>query len=754
MKDTTIAHYKVLHELGRGGMGVVCKGHDLRLGRDVALKFLSPSLTLSVRSRERLITEARAVSRLDHPNICTVHEIEETDDGQVVIVMAYYEGETLADRLRQGRLDLHEALHVAQSILMGLEHAHERGVIHRDIKPSNVILCGKGGVKIVDFGLARFTVADDTITDEIVGTLAYLEPEIVAGQSADHRSDIWSCGVVLYEMFAGVQPFAGESVAALLCSISRNEPRPLQQLRPDLPPRVCEIVSRALGKRRASRYQSAGDFFADLQHFVHTTSGSSVSVPVAIPGMEERDEKSLVVLPFVAVGGGAETDYFSDGLTDEIITDLSGIHRLRVICRTSAMKLKGTQKDAREIASELDVKYVLEGTVRLSGQQLRVNAKLVDSASHSPLWAEKFSGSLEDVFSIQEDFSCRIVQALKVKLTPDESKRLREHPIEDIRAYEYYLRARRELLAYSRPALENALGYISKGEQLIGENVLLLCARGYVHWQFVNAGVDPDPMHLRIASDCAKRILELQSESPHGHRLLGLVAALEGRTQDAVHCLKQSLEIAPNDPDSMAWFCAICALSGKGHEVAAMANRLVEIDPLTPTYHFVPGLVALQSGDLEGAIPPFEQTLAEDPDNQMLRFCLGQALLMNGRFDEAVAVFEALGNEIPGDFFAQLGLVLRYGLARDVTKLCAALTEEVASTAAGDMNYAWVVSQGWALASQTHEALHWLGLAVDHGFINYPLLRRLDPTLQSIRNDPDFATLLEKTRKRWEAFKV
>ena len=754
MKDTTIAHYKVLHELGRGGMGVVCKAHDLRLGRDVALKFLPPSLTSNARSRERLIAEARAVSKLDHPNVCTVHEIEETEDGQVVIVMAYYEGETLADRIRRGRADLHETIHIVQSILFGLEHAHERGIIHRDIKPSNVILCGKGGVKIVDFGLARFTAAEDTVSQDLVGTLAYLEPETVLGQAADHRTDLWSCGVVMYEMLAGVQPFQAENVAALLGTISRNEPRPLQQLRPDLPARVHEIASRALAKYRAARYQSAGDFIADLQHLMQPRTGSSVSVPVTVPHAEESGEKSLVVLPFVAVGGSAETDFFSDGLTDEIITDLSGIHHLRVICSTSAMRLKGTQKNAREIASELDVKYVLEGTVRISGQQLRVNAKLVDCASDSMLWADKFSGNLEDVFSIQEQVSRRIVEALKVRLTRDESQRLREHPIEDVRAYEYYLRARRELLAYSRPALENALEYILKGEQLIGENILLLSARGYVHWQFINAGVDPDPVHLRAASDCAKRILEIQSDSPHGIRLLGLVAVLEGRTQEAVHYLKKSLELAPNDPDSMAWLCAICALSGKGHEVAAMANRLVEIDPLTPTYHFVPGLVALLSGDMEGAIPPFEQTLAGDPGNQMLRFCLGQAMLMNSRFDEAVAIFEALGNEMPGDFFAQLGLVLRYGLARDVAKLRTALTEEVAATAAGDMNYAWVVGQGWALASETHEALHWLELAVDHGFINYPLLRRLDPTLQSIRHDPNFATLLEKTRKRWEAFKV
>ncbi len=754
MKGTTIAQYKVLELLGRGGMGVVWKGYDERLDRHVALKFLPTELTLNPSSRERLVREARAASQLDHPNICTIHEIEETAEGHIVLVMAYYEGETLAARIRRGRLDPESALHVLRSMLQGLKHAHDRGVIHRDIKPSNTILCPDGGVKIVDFGLARAAGPNElTITQGLEGTVQYMEPETVSGQHADHRTDLWSCGVVMYEMLAGVPPFQGKHVLAVLASIARNEPTPLRELRPDIPQHFESIVSRALAKVRGARYQSAGEFLFDLERFAHSTSHSTTTMSFPSP-REHVLEKSLVVLPFVTVGGAAESDFISDGLTDEIITDLSGIRKLRVICRSSAMRLKGTAKPPREIASELNVRYVLEGTVRLSGTHLRVNAQLIDPGTDSPLWAEKYTGSIEDVFKIQEELSRKIVEALRLKLGPDDLERIAERPMGDIRAYEYYLRAKRELLSYSREGLERALEYLDKGEQIIGENVLLLSARGFVHWQFVNAGMDADLTHLQKAEECANRIMELHPGSDHGHRLHGLVAVVRGNTQDAVRHLRRSLEIAPGDPDSMAWLCALCALSGKGQAVTAMATRLVEIDPLTPTYHFMPGFVALLTGDFERALGPYEAALKGEPSNQMLRLAYGQALLMKGDTKLAIEKFEALANDNPGDFFAQLGLVLRNGVARNPEGIRASLTEEVAAAASGDMNYAWIVGQAWALAGNPEESLPWLHLAVDHGFINYPMLSRFDPTLGEVRKDSRFQVLLESARKAWDAFEV
>ena len=755
MKGTTIAQYRVIDQLGHGGMGVVWKAHDERLNRNVALKVLAPDLTANPESRERLIREARAASQLDHPNICTIYEIEETPDGNVVLVMAYYEGETLAQRIRRGRFDLDSAVHVMRSMLNGLKHAHDRGVVHRDIKPGNTILLPDGGVKIVDFGLAHASGPNQlTITQKLEGTVHYMEPEALAGEHADHRTDLWSCGVVLYEMLSGTLPFQGEHLLAVLAAIGRNEPLPLHHHRPDIPPRVDAIVSRALAKVRGARYQSAGEFLFDLEHFAHATSSSTTFSTTFGATRDQFQEKSLVVLPFAPMGTDHEADYFSDGLTDEIITDLSGIKRLRVICRSSAMRLKGSTKSLREIAAELNVRYLLAGTVRVSRDQLRVNAQLIDPDTDSPLWAEKYSGSLADVFSIQEELARKIAEALRLKLTPEDMERIAEHPMADIRAYEYYLRAKRELLSYSRENLESALQYLDKGEAIIGENVLLLAARGMVHWQFLNAGVDADPAHLETAERCARRIVELQPNSPHGLRILGLIAMVHGNVQEAVRQLKRSLDLAPGDPDSMGWLCSLAAMSGKAEAVLPMARRLVQIDPLTPTYYFLPGFVSMLAGDLDNALPPYEEALQAEPKNQMLRLAFAQVLMMKDERARAIATVDGLAHDNPGDFFAQLGLALRGALTNDPAAIRANLAPEVAGAASGDMNYAWLVAQAWSVAGDAGESFAWLQKAVEHGFINYPLLSEFDPTLAAVRQHPGFPALMEKARSAWEAFEV
>ena len=336
MSESTIAHYRVLHEVGRGGMGVVCKAEDIRLKRMVALKFLPAHLMEDKARRERLLLEARAASRLDHANICTIHEIEETADGQIVLVMAYYEGETLSQRIGRGRMELGAALEVASGILRGLQHAHQRGVIHRDIKPSNVILTGEGDVKIVDFGLAKQSGNNDCLTETgaMLGTVAYLPPEVLQGQETDHRGDLWSNGVVFYEMLAGAPPFAGANSYVLMHAILNDEITPIRQHRPELPAALHTVMLRALARARDARYQSAAEFLSDLERL---EQGRLTAVTV-VEDMPAANEKSVLVLPFTVVGNDARGEVFSDGLTDEIITDLSTISQLRVICRTSASR--------------------------------------------------------------------------------------------------------------------------------------------------------------------------------------------------------------------------------------------------------------------------------------------------------------------------------------------------------------------------------------------------------------------------------
>jgi non-specific serine/threonine protein kinase len=725
----------------------------MRLKRMVALKFLPSHLTQDVSRRERLLREARAASSLDHPNICTIHEVEEAEDGQIVLVMAYYEGETLSARIQHGRMELKAAVEITTKILSGLKHAHERGVIHRDIKPSNVILTASGEVKIVDFGLAKLTDNADclTETDALLGTVSYLPPELLQGHEIDHRGDVWSSGVVFYEMLAGTTPFTGANSYVVLHAIMHDEIKPILYHRPELPTSVHAIILRALAKSRDDRYQSAAEFMVDLEQLSAPASG----IPTHISSLEPIvRENSIVVLPFVVLGTDQRDEIFSDGLTDEIITDLSAISGVRVICRTSAIRIKGTEYDLKKIAADLNVQYVMEGTVRTSGNSLRVSAKLIDPATDSLLWAEKYSGSLEDIFAIQESLSRKIVDALKLKLSPSESLRLSEKPIQDIRAYEYYLRAKQEILSYSREGLERALDYLRQGERIIGENVILLSAMGQVYWQFVNAGISTDPEYIENAERCAKRILELDENSGHGQRLLGLVESAKGRTQEAVRLLKKSLESNPNDPDTLSWLCAICSLSGKGYAVASMAQRLIDVDPLTPMWQMVPGIVATLSGEFGRALPPFERALKSDPQNPMLRLAYAQVLALNGRIDEALAMLEALSRDSEGSFFSQLGTFYGHALRQNKDAALISANEELKSAAGGDMNYAWLMAQGYALIGEPQASLQWLNTAVQRGFINYPLLHHLDPLLQTVRSEPGFAQLMESTRQQWEAFEV
>jgi non-specific serine/threonine protein kinase len=735
-------------------MGVVCKAEDVRLKRLVALKFLPPHLVGDLPRRERLLREARAASSLDHPNVCTIHEVEEAADGQIILVMAYYEGETLSSRILRGPLQLEPAVEIARKILAGLQHAHGHGVIHRDIKPSNVILTTEGEVKIVDFGLAKLAGNADCITetDALLGTVAYMPPELVQGMEADHRSDLWSSGVVFYEMLAGRPPFVGANSYVVLHSIVHDEVSPILQHRPELPVSVHAIMQRALAKSRDERYQSAGQFLAELELLAQGGAVALRTLSTAPGG--GTHERSIVVLPFVVLGSEARDEFFSDGLTDEITTDLSAIAQLRVICRTSATRFKGGGHDLKQIAADLKVQYVMEGTVRTKGSDLRVTAKLINPATDALVWAEKYSGSLEDIFEIQESLSRRIVEALKVKLSPSESIRLSEKPIQDVRAYEYYLRAKQEILSYSSEGLERALDYLRKGEHIIGENVVLLSAMGQVHWQFVNAGISTDPEYLATAERCARRILELDGESGHGHRLLGLVEAARGRTQEAVRLLKKSLASNPNDPDTLSWLCAICSLSGKGYAVEQMAQRLIDIDPLTTMWQMVPGIVATLSGEFGRALAPFERSLKSDPQNPMLLLAYGQVLALNGRVDEAVATLQTL-REVAGDnFFSQLGTFYSHALRHDKAAALGCVSEEMASAAGADMNYAWLVAQAYALIDENQEALEWVKIAVERGFINFPLLHHLDPFLETVRQEPGFGLLMQSTRERWEAFEV
>ncbi len=369
--------YKIIEKLGEGGMGVVYKAEDTRLGRTVALKFLPSELTRDEEARKRFIQEAKAAAALEHPNICTVYEVDEADV-RTFISMSYIEGQSLKDKLKDGPLSIDEAREIASQVAEGLREAHEKGIIHRDIKPANIMLTDKGQAKITDFGLAKLSWGIDlTKPATIMGTVAYMSPEQARGEEVDQRTDVWSLGAMLYEMLTGERPFMKAEEHALIYSILNDEPRPISEIREDIPVYIADAISKTLEKDMAKRFEN-------IHELIHALKQSP------LVSFQEA-ECSIVVLPFEDLSPGRDNEYFSDGLTEEIITDLSQVQELCVISRNSAMALKGTKKNTKTIGKELNVQYVLEGSVRKAGNDLRITAQLIDARSDRHLWANKYA---------------------------------------------------------------------------------------------------------------------------------------------------------------------------------------------------------------------------------------------------------------------------------------------------------------------------------------------------------------------------
>jgi eukaryotic-like serine/threonine-protein kinase len=474
MIGRTISHYKILEHLGGGGMGVVYKAQDLKLGRSVALKFLPPELTRDSDAKQRFAHEAKAASTLQHMNICVVHDIDETADGQMFICMEYLEGDTLKSKIEHGPLKVDEAIEIARQITQGLVDAHEHGIIHRDIKPANVLVTRSGVAKIVDFGLAKLSGRSMlTKTGSTLGTAAYMSPEQARGETADQRTDIWSLGVLLYEMLTGKRPFDAEYENAQLYSILNADPEPITGLRSGVPMELERIVRKCLSKSPKERYQHADELIVDLraiQTISSPQSGSTTTVPrdrkmrtrvlFAVGGliivalgawfffgrplaeMSDIRKKSIAVLPFSPFDRSFDDTVFADGIHDDILTQLSKISGLRVIARTSMVLYRDSKKTPHEIGNELDAGYLLEGSTRRSGGKIRITAQLIKTATDDHVWAETYDRNDADVFAVQSDIALRIASSMNTAITSAEKAQVQEVLTTNTEAYNFYLRGK------------------------------------------------------------------------------------------------------------------------------------------------------------------------------------------------------------------------------------------------------------------------------------------------------------------------
>jgi serine/threonine protein kinase len=732
--------YRIMRELGRGGMATVYLAEDLKHRRDVAIKVLDPELGAAL-GGERFLREIELTAGLTHPNILPLYD-SGVAANQLYYVMPYIQGPTLREHLaRKSRLPLEEALFIAKGVSDALAFAHKKGIVHRDIKPENVLL-QNGHPFVADFGIARPASLPAnallTQTGMAVGTPAYMSPEQAAGDAVDNRTDIYSLGSMLFEMLTGDPPFTGPVASMTSRRLTEAPPR-LRTLAPDVPPNVDEAVAKALAREQTDRFATAEEFAATLTR----------SAPPA-----ESGAKGLVVLPFGNLSPDPDNEFFADGLTDEVITDLSNIRALRVISRTSAMRFKGSDKDVRTIARELDVRYVLEGNVRRAGQSLRVTAQLIDAQADSHLWSEKYSGNVEDVFAIQEEISRKIAKALQVRLTDTESRAIAERPIDNPAAYDCYIRARHEVYRFTPEGLDRAKQLAESGLALIGENALLLATRGMVSWYYLNFSIDPDERHLDEAESYASKALALDPENYFAIFLRGLTEAKRGHVENALRDLQRAHERRPSDAMVIGELIRYTLSAGKENTERdrALFQEYMKVDPLSPLLwaqgawrHFVAGQL---TETIAAAQRVFELTTVGNPP----RVYASYYLAFTDRREDAIRGFEAEAAALKDSPYGLMALFFSRALQQDPAAAVQAVTPLLEKAAHWTEYLALFLADGYALINQRDKALYWLRAAFDRGFINYPYLAKDDPFLQSLRSNPEFATFLEQVRQRWQAF--
>jgi serine/threonine-protein kinase len=738
--------YQIERELGRGGMATVYVAEDRRHQRKVAIKVLRADVAAGI-DGAMFLREIQVTARLNHPHILPLHD-SGAFEHLLYYVMPYVDGQSVRARLsRTGRLTLDEALRITAEVADALGYAHRQGVVHRDIKPENILMQGDHAL-VADFGIARVMAPSNAVTSELnrstvaIGTPVYMSPEQVMGAAGvDGRSDIYSLGCVLFEMLAGTPPFQGDDAVSAAAKRFMQGPPRLSQSCPNVPMAVETAVARALALDAHKRFSTIEDFAASLTR-----------LPAGLP--VRTDGKGIIVLPFANLSADPENEYFADGLTDEIITDLAGVRALHVISRTSAMRLKRTDKSPRAIAQELDVQYVLEGSVRYTGDRLRVTAQLIDAGTDSNVWTEKYSGHMADVFAIQEEISRKIVGALKVQLSDDEDRRVAARPIENIPAYQCYLRARQEIYSWTDESLERATKQVDDAIGIVGENPLLLATKGLIFWMYVNGSVKPEEGHLERAADCAARALALDRESYLAIFVHGLVAAKRGDIENGLLDLTKAHDLAPADANVLTELCRYLATVGCEDDARQAADTLLRIDPLTPIGWHCAAAVDWFAGRFEQALPAVRHILDLAGPKSPLRVTAAWTLAAAGQRAHAFRLLDEFAAALPGSHYASLGLLFKHALEGDADRALAHVTPDLERAAAWQEHRARIIADSYALLGRTDRAIDWVETAVSRGLIHYPFLAVHDPFLTSVRGDARFERLLAVVKERWDAFQV
>ena len=782
MIGQTLGHYRILEKIGSGGMGEVYRARDEQLGREVALKVLPAQLLADDSARKLLIREARTASALNHPNICTIHDVGETD-GRNFIVMEYVRGRPLSEQIGEGGLPAEKVIRYGEQIADGLAHAHEHGVIHRDLKTSNIMITPEARAKVLDFGLAKRhaiegmteqTHSQDSRVDEGagVGTMHYTAPEVLRGEPADARSDIWALGVVLYEMTAGKRPFHGKTAYELSSHILHEQPK---ELPPTVPPILRGVIEKCLTKSPAERYQHASEVRAALGTLgIETPTPKSSVRAVAEATSRLRDRRrlfilggafcvvllliagwrfvpstwkpgsssagpihSLAVLPLENLSRDPAEEYFADGMTEELTTQLAQISALRVISRTSVMQYKDAKKSLPEVAKELHVEAVVEGSVMRSGDRVRITAQLIQASTDKHLWAKSYEGDARDVLGLQQQVAHAIADEVKVQLTPQEQTRLSSsRPPVDPAAHEAYLKGsylNKGTGAQQRKAKE----YFEEAIRIDPNYAPAYAGLADYYW----STLDLRPRDsMPKAKENALKALELDPDLTQAHTDLAAIRFYgDWDWAGAEKEFRRALELNPGDAESHRAYSSFLVALGRTAEALAESRKAQDLDPLSISTQVTAGFVLYFARQYGEAIDQCRKVLDLDPNAAGAYDCLGSSYLAKGMYEQAITASQKASNLSGDDPPRLVGLGRAFAMAGrkpDAINVLGQLRRDSSHTYVPPYYFATI----YAALGQSDEAFKWLENAVNERDL-YLLWLKVDSAVDPLRRDPRFEEL-------------